>query len=392
MKKILLVTSKFPWPISGASESDRAHGIQQLIRLGYDIRVITKVSKDKISSVQPIAETLGIKIYPVPYRNYSVVKKYVRMLGSRPRTLDGAAYEYAEPWITEVFDKQYQRFKPDWVWLDMTFIWPLATRINRAQTKVVLRSQNDEALHFLEEEGNSLINRLIYKAKMHTESYAAKIADVLFAITPHEEDFYRSLGGKKVFTLPLRGLSQLLSESKFIQDKPPYHVYFPCSTFNVKHNKRALQMILCEIAPMIEKQVPGVFHFHIFGTKFPKEYANYLNAMVTHDGSVVDINADEMDIALVPSLSGRGMQQKIFEPLSRGIPTITSARGINGYPFNDGEQVVLATSAGEYVSALISLQDSNLRKHLSKNAIKTAQQLFSQERLDTIVKSALVDI
>ena len=50
----------------------------------------------------------------------------------------------------------------------------------------------------------------------------------------------------------------------------------------------------------------------------------------------------EMDIAISPSISGRGMQQKIFEPLARGIPTISSDKGMQGYQFEDGKHILLA--------------------------------------------------
>ena len=42
-------------------------------------------------------------------------------------------------------------------------------KMNRKKTKFIVRSQNNEALHFLEEEGVSLKNYLIYGAKMYTE-------------------------------------------------------------------------------------------------------------------------------------------------------------------------------------------------------------------------------
>jgi len=95
-KKILIVTSKFPWPVTGASESDRASGIKQLIRLGYDVRVITKVTQNKIDSVGKVADDLGIPIYPVPYRKINLFIKYVKMNFSKKFIPDSAAYEYNE--------------------------------------------------------------------------------------------------------------------------------------------------------------------------------------------------------------------------------------------------------------------------------------------------------
>jgi glycosyltransferase involved in cell wall biosynthesis len=132
-----------------------------------------------------------------------------------------------------------------------------------------------------------------------------------------------------------------------------------------------------------------MFMFHIYGTKFPDAFRRYLNASTVYGGSVAMIEEDEMDIALVPSLSGRGMQQKIFEPLSRGIPTITSLRGLNGYPFENGKHLLFAETAPDFASALITCVNHRVREKMSKNALALARSLFSQERLDALIKETL---
>ena len=151
--------------------------------------------------------------------------------------------------------------------------------------------------------------------------------------------------------------------------------------------KKALGFILKEIIPRINKLVPNKFCFHIFGAKFPKEYNIYLRNDVIYNGYVEDLGAalDDMDVALIPSFFGAGMQLKIFEPPSRGIPTITSPRGLAGYPLEDGKHVLLASSTDKFVEHLINLQDINLRRSLSKESLKICNRLFSQESFDLII-------
>jgi glycosyltransferase involved in cell wall biosynthesis len=96
-----------------------------------------------------------------------------------------------------------------------------------------------------------------------------------------------------------------------------------------------------------------------------------------------------MDIALIPSFFGAGMQQKIFEPLCRGIPTITSGRGLAGYSFEHKKEIWLADDLDGFVEGLLYLEDVTVRKNLSAAGLRKAEQIFSMESLDRIVKYGL---
>jgi glycosyltransferase involved in cell wall biosynthesis len=163
------------------------------------------------------------------------------------------------------------------------------------------------------------------------------------------------------------------------------------STYTVSHNLSAIEILLKEIAPNIFKTNPNDFVFHILGNKFPKKLDSFVRDNVVCDGYVADLDSflSTMDIAIVPSLFGAGMQQKIFESLSRGFPTITTKRGMGDYPFKEGEQVLFADNVEKFCSGLISLKDPEVRVKLSKEAKKLSKTLFSQEVLDKTVLEAI---
>ena len=78
MKKILLVTPRSPFSKSGACEQDRTYGIEQFLRLGYDVRVITKTLPSDMVHLEAGKNKLGIKIIPVSYKlskNLSFIEK-----------------------------------------------------------------------------------------------------------------------------------------------------------------------------------------------------------------------------------------------------------------------------------------------------------------------------
>ena len=98
----------------------------------------------------------------------------------------------------------------------------------------------------------------------------------------------------------------------------------------------------------------------------------------------------QMDIAIAPSLYGAGMQQKIFEPLSRGFPTITSARGLAGYPFKENIHLLLAHTSDEFVARLAVLKDIGVRRRLGHSARTMGMQFFSEESIGNILQKTLI--
>ncbi len=171
--------------------------------------------------------------------------------------------------------------------------------------------------------------------KLISEVMAVKKSNLIFTITPKEAGNYKKLGAKNVEVLPLRGLPKCLTEKRNVKDKQKLNVFFMGSTYNVFHMTKALEFILKEIIPKIDKIAFNRFCFHILGAKLPKEYNSYLKENVVYRGYVENLEEvlEEMDVALIPSLCGAGMQQKIFEPLDMRINTTTSPWEIGGYSF-----------------------------------------------------------
>ncbi len=394
VKKVLVVTPKFPYPPKGACELDRASGIEMLIAKGFEVQVITKVYDSEHALVaKHTADRLGIKIMPIAYKNLSMnffgrLKSiFTRVI--KPWYLDGAAFEYADAEIQTVLKTTLDSFKPDVVWFDYTYLWPLYKFVRRRNIPIVTRSINFEPNHFLEEDGRSLINYFKFLPKLLSEYLSAKWSAVVFAITPSEEAIYKKIGAPKVVTLPLRSLSRCVNFKITEHVGAPLQVFFMGSTYNVAHNLAALRFLLLEIVPRTEKMFPGRFQFNIFGAKIPESLKVQLRPAVSFVGHVpferLDGVLSRMDIAVVPSLYGAGMQQKIFEPITRGFSTVVSPRGLAGYPFKNDEHLLLASTGEEFANSLGRLLDVNLRRRLSSAAKQAAAQIFSSQTIEKIM-------
>lgn len=388
----------FPVPEIGAEQIDRAAGIRQLRHLGCEVSVVAKVTSHADRElIEQTAREWGIRLTLVPYKysnkTLTFKEKLHKFFGKfrNPLYFDGAAYEYAEPEMRAAVEQELRMFNPDVVWFDYTYLWPLYACVRRAKVPIVTQSNNFEPVHFLDEDGWTVINFLKFIPKFIGEWLAVRWSDVVFAVTPKEAATYRRLGARWVQTLPTRGLPKYVAMKRHvIRDHAPLHVFFMGASYKVEHNLAAARHVLQEIAPATEQCAPGTFVFHIFGGKLPKELEQYCDGLhVIYEGYVESGRFDEviasMDIALVPSLMGAGMQQKVFEPIARGIPTITSPRAIAGYAFVDGREYVGAHTTAEFVQALLELRDLRRRQSLASVASRKAAELFSQTEFDEIV-------
>lgn len=391
-RRILVVTPKFPYPSYGACEQDRAAGIEMFLKLGHEVYVITKIYSDDLrQNVREISQKLGVTIVPVRYRylsaSASIRQKWARLI--RPWYWDGAAFEYSEPEIRAELEKALDSFKPDLVWFDYSYLWPLYRQVRKRDLPIVTRPINFEAIHFLEENGRSFFNYLRFVPKLLSEYLVSRSSHLILAITPDEINLYQRIGACQAALLPLRGLSRCFDFKVQISERKPLNVFFSGSTYNVAHNRAALEFLLKKIIPQARVSFPGEFRFHIFGGKAPADLAGLFNDETIYHG-YVSIEEwpqvlSQMDIAFVPSLYGAGMQQKIFEPLCRGFSTIASPRGLAGYPFKNGEHLLLAKTADEFVDCLGRLRDIKLRRRLVEKGRDLALQLFSPEAFDKII-------
>lgn len=402
-KKILIVCPVVPYPENGAEQSDRANGIRQLLRLGFDVKIIAKRKPNqKDSDIDSFTKTIdSTNVITIPYKytlsECGLFKKMSIILKrlSRISYLDGAAFEYSDPEIQEKVKNEIENWKPDIVWFEYTYLWPLYNLVIKNNIPIVTRSLNFEPSHFLDEDGKTVKNIIKSLPKYISERKVIKLSNLIFAITPKEEKIYKEKGAKKVFTLPLRGLHLLkprLMRQKEDFMKGPINLFFMGSTYNVYHNREAARFILEELAPRLFVEFGNKIIINIIGAKLPVNLLDKVTLNVKYHGFVNDLDVflSNMDCAIVPSLYGAGMQQKIFEPLMRGFPTIVSRRGLAEYPFIKNKEVLCADSVDDFVLCLKKIiGDYDFMITLGVNANLKSKILFSSDVIDSLVSKSL---
>lgn len=400
MAKILMVSTPLPFPMIGANDQDRAHGILQFLRLSFDVKLITEISRnEQKEQVNKISRELGIEILPLappPVAERLLFKRMISCavrLARNPLMLDGAASVFDNPAIKAALLTQVARWKPNLVWFERSNTWPLYQIVKRFHVPIATRSHNFEPVDFLEDHGHKPWNYLWVFARLISELQTVRGSDVIFPITEREVSLYKKIGAKNIAALPLRSMPYFLRQTSRIKRVPKnsmLNVFFMGSTYKVLRNRKVLRFVLEHIIPRVQKVAPDSFRFHIFGKKLPKDCQPFLGRNVLYRGYVENLDEalSEMDIALAPYLQkgdARGMQQKIFEPLARGFPTVTSQNGLAGWPFENEKHVLIARNPDEYARQLARLKDPALREKIALGAKNRSRELFSQKALDAIL-------
>ncbi|MDX2162339.1 MAG: glycosyltransferase [bacterium] len=370
----------------GAAELDWFALLDRLAALGHTLVVLQPYLPG-----QSPADVIGfygrplLEIVPIPL---DATMRDPRRL-THPAYLDGAGWQYASPAFTRQVQDAIRTYRPDALFAVMSFLWGAVRAARRAGIPTILRSQNNEARHLLQENGVTLPNLIRYMGKAAGERQVARLPSAVAAITPDEAAFYHRLApGAHIETLPLGTLPALLRPAQRAVNRTPLHVFFMGSSYNVPHNRRALDFITREIVPRLRARAAGAFTVHILGSKVPTETAALASADLIFEGYVPDLDAflAGMDIALIPSLGGAGMQQKAFEPLCRGFPVVTHARVLAGYDYRPGTDVLTGESADDFVDHLLTLCDPAQRERLSLHAAARSAELFGAAVLDAALR------
>lgn len=364
----------------GACEQDRLRNVANLRRLGHDVHLVTGwMPYQKREDVEAFYAGRDIDVTLTPIRSGRTPRRWLDVA-----LWDGMAWEYGEPDFLAALSRAVADFQPEKVWCHGSYVWSPAQAALRKGIPTVVRSVNYEPTQMLHEKRRSPTDVMRYIGKSAGERRAAR-GTTLAAITPAEEAIYRRIApDADIRLLPLQTLPDLLRPPRPQADRQPLHVFFMGATYNVAHNRAALRFILEAVAPLVRGRAPGAFVFHILGSKVPADLASYASADLIFDGYVPDLDAhlEGMDIALAPSLSGVGMQQKVFEPLCRAFPTITHARALAGYAFEPGTHVLTAEDAEGYGAHLLALRDPARRSDLSREASAQTARLFGQAEMD----------
>lgn len=86
-------------------------------------------------------------------------------------------------------------------------------------------------------------------------------------------------------------------------------------------------------------------------------------------------------IMIVPIQVGSGIRMKILEACSMAVPFVSTTIGAEGIPVRSGEHCFLADEPDDFVSRIISLEDTSLQETFTRNAYNMVKEYYSLKSL-----------
>jgi O-antigen biosynthesis protein len=161
--------------------------------------------------------------------------------------------------------------------------------------------------------------------------------------------------------------------------------------FSHRPNEDAIHFLGGEVMPLIQKEIPGV-ELLVVGSNAPPEFASYAANGVRVLGFVPDLDPimAHSRIFVAPIRFGSGVNGKIGEALSYGLPVVTTTIGAEGWNFTNGKQVLIADSPSDFAAAVVRLfEDAALWQNLSDAGYRHIAENYTPEVIGAVISESV---
>jgi len=169
------------------------------------------------------------------------------------------------------------------------------------------------------------------------------------------------------------------------QVKPIYDILF-CGNLTYIPNQQAVNYLIHELLPALVQKKPDIRMF-IVGTG-GEAFQQYSHANLTVGGWIEDIRQaySLSRLFVAPLFSGAGLQNKLLEAMSMGLPCITTSIANASLLAVPDEEIILAGNVDEFVEKILSLlNDTAKQSHLSTQARHRVEKDYSWESANRVL-------
>ncbi len=390
---ILQVCNKIPYPLKDGGAIATHHMAKGLIEAGANLDILAMfTSKSKVdkSSVKNYLNSVGVHVVELVETNTDV------SLAEVLKNLMFSDLPYnAVRFITKRFRIKLQEMlingNYDLVQFEGLYLMPYADTVKKfSDARIVLRAHNIEyeiwqrnyktQQNLLKRAYFRILARRLQKFELN---YVNRY-DFLVPITKRDERKFNEMGNSRMsYVCPFGFDFGLIAPSKFLHETKDV---FYIGSLDWLPNQEGLEWFIKDVWQKILKRHPGI-KFFVAGRNAPPRIVRLCSEYhVDYLGEVDDAYRfmESKAIMVVPLFSGSGMRVKIIEAMAAGKVVITTSTGAEGIELKNGEHLIIADDAKEFVSGienLLSNHDDYL--HIVKNAINFVRTGYNNKMFVT---------
>jgi polysaccharide biosynthesis protein PslH len=390
MKRILVVSSDFPFPPNHGGRKDVWEKIKAFKELNFKIDLICTVKKMPTDQEIDGAKSLVTNIKFVQRKN-----KARYLFSFLPIQLKSRkALEKIE------IEENYS-----YIILEGDYVLPILNNKNISRgTKIIYRMHNDEAVYFdqLKNSEKNILKKFYYfseqiKFKFVYKRITSKLPYIWFISKDEMDKFVsRNSNFNGAFIPPYVPTNSYIAKN--IENK---NVLFIGSLFMI-NNQEAIKWYLENIHDKVSKEVKN-YKFTIAGNSRgqslqwlyqiikKREYKKNINIYDTP----TDLESIylENSVFVNPMLHGAGVKLKTIEAIQKGLAVVSTKVGIEGTGLINKHHVYVAKNKNEFIEQVILLLKNDAEKRRiiesSQNYLKTEFNVLKKIRkyLNEIEKS-----
>lgn len=383
-KKVLFLTYRFPYPLSGGDRLKSYYLLRHLSEIS-EVDLISldewgTATHENLSHIKKFASTVTV----VPFSKTSAAKRAALSLFTKT-PVEYAWYNSQQ--MQEVVDIALRHKRYD---LIVCFFM---------RTAVYVKDVTDTPKILVAEDSRLLADERAIKHFSFSAEYAVRRIDAAKLLNFEPEmmhhfdvttfvaapDEHRALASDPSLKTAILSNGVDTTSYGFYEGNKENTILF-AGHLGIYHNKLMAERILTRIFPMIRKLSPKT-KLQLVGQNPDESLKNLIRIT---PGAELHENVPDMKpfyqkatIFIHPQEIGAGIQNKLLESMALGTPVITTAIGAAGIEgVIDRMHVIVSETDEEFVNSAISLlADPEECRHIARNARKLIEQRHTWERI-----------
>lgn len=396
--RILFVTPSLPSrPRDGASR--RMHGLIAGLARSHTVSVLAFVQpgEDQTAAISA-SRDVCVEVVTVENDRYGLSGRRKRVLQMRslatPRSFEHLVYY--RPALQTALDGMLARTRYDIV--NVEFCWmaypsfPTAARLvldeHNIEYDILRRTARSET-----QTARKLYNVVDYRKLRREERAIWRKFDACCLTSERDERLLRrDLPSTRTAIVP-NGADTSFFRPQAAPPEPMTIAFF--GQISYYPNTDGLLFFLREVMPRLKQTHPRVTLL-IIGMSPPEVISAYEGDDVIVTGVVDDIRPylERASVIIAPLRIGGGTRLKILEAMAMGKPVVSTRIGAEGIDVTDGQDILLADSAGEFAARVRQvLDDPVLARQLGGAARRLIEQRYdwqaSVQRVEQLYQELL---
>jgi polysaccharide biosynthesis protein PslH len=356
--RILQICNKVPFPPKDGGCIAMNNLTMGLLEEGHQVKVL---------AINTPKHFVKVENLPSDYKTKTNIEAVfidtnVKMIPAVLNLFSGDSYNTSRFYST-AFEKKILKILSsetyDIILLESIFVSMYIPAIRKSsKAKVVLRAHNIE--HKLWERNaavsSSLLKRTYFKflAKRLKKYEEATLAsyDAVAAITKEDANWFLD----QKFDKPVKIISFGIDLDKFVLKEKintEHPSVFHIGAMDWQPNIEGVHWFLDTVWDKVNQLYPQL-KLYIAGRKMPEDLLRLNKSNVIVAGEVEDaaLFMKSKGLMIVPLFSGGGMRVKIIEGMVLEKTIVTTTLGIEGINYKNGENIIIANTPEEFISAI----------------------------------------